>query len=92
MVSVLFVLHDLAELRMIGEFKYFLIKKRRYRPKYFPRNMIDDHMAVKEDFNIDTLNGYVDNIHYGLFVLWETDCIMEIMYTYGEFLVPTHQK
>ena len=51
-----------------------------------------DHMAAKEVGSINTLHGSMDNIQYDLFFLKETNYTMNVMSTYGGFLVPTGQK
>ena len=53
---------------------------------------MNDHMAVKKSVSVNTLHGYIENIHYNLFCLREGYYITKIMYTYGEFLVHICQK
>ena len=92
MDSLLYVLYGLVELKKISVFASFIMKKRRYWPKYVPDNMMVDHMSVNRSVIIDTLHGYIENIHYGMFCLRKSDYRMKIMYTYGEFLFPICQK
>ena len=92
MDSLLYVLYGIVEVRNISAFASFIIKKRRYWQKYVPDNRMVDHTSVKKSVIIDTLHGYMENIHYGLFCLRKTDYRMKIMYTYGEFLFPICQK
>ena len=73
-------------------FAYDLIKMRRYCTKYVPRNMMYSHMSTKEVGSVDTLHGSMQNIHYDLLCLKETEYTMNIMSDYYGLLVIIVQK
>ena len=53
---------------------------------------MDNHKSVKEVVNINTLYGFMDNIHYNLLYFKYPDYTMKIMCTSGLLLIPKCQK